>query len=192
MKYKKILFWLIPLILIAGGLYFILSDSYPVALVNEQIIEARDFEKDYASALRYYQSVFKVYKEDAAKLDSQESKQEIRRATLDKLIENKLIRENLEKLIKNDELKNMVAQKIKEAVKESPDIQKGVQTLYGLSLDDFKQRILAPQAEREILEGRLYLDGKKIDEWLKQEKSKAKVIILISGFGWDGEGVIIK
>lgn len=191
MKYKKKLFWFIPLILISGGLYFILSDFYPVVLVDGQIIEARDFEKDYASALRYYQSVFKIYNEDATKLDSQEIKQELKRATLDKLIENKLIRGNLEKLIENDELKNKVVQKIEKTIKDV-DIQKGVQALYGLSLNDFKERILTPQAEREILEGRLYLDGKKIDEWLKEEKSKVKVIILISGFSWNGEKVMIK
>lgn len=191
MKKRFIILLIAAIGLAAAVFYFILSDSYPVALVDNRIIEARDFKKDYAVALRYYQSVFKVYKEDAEKLDSQEAKQEIKRAALDKLVENKLIRKNLEKLIKNNEFKNMVAQKIEETIKDV-DIQKGVQALYGLSLDDFKERILTPQAELEILEGRLYLDGKKTDEWLKQEKSKAKVIILIPGFVWNGERVIIK
>lgn len=191
MKYKRLLFLLIPLVLIIGGLYFILSDSYPVVLVNNQIIKAQDFEKDYNAALRYYQSAFKIYAEDAAKLDSQEVRQEFRRLTLDKLIETRLIRKNLEGSIAPADLQDMIDKKIEEAIKESPNLQKGVNLVYGLSLDDFKKRILTPQAEREILEGRLFLDGKNIDDWLRDVKSEARVIMLIPGFKWNGEEVII-
>ncbi|HDH31221.1 MAG TPA: hypothetical protein ENH26_00380 [Candidatus Wolfebacteria bacterium] len=190
---KKLLFWLILIIILFGsGLYFIFSDSYPVVLVNYRIISARDFEKDYTVAIHYYQSLFKAYAEDPTELNSKEIKLEIRQVTLDKLIENQLIHKKLKELIGANDLQNMVDNKIKEIIKKSSNIQKGVELVYGLSLADFKERILIPQAEREILEGQLFFNGEKIDEWLKEIKSVAKVIVLIPGFAWDGEKITIK
>ncbi len=191
MKLRNII--LLALILIIGiGVYFVISGSYPVAFVGLKAIKARYFEKDYAAAVHYYQSAFKIYSEDIAELDSKESRLEIRRAVLDKLIENKLVRENLEKSIGAGKLGEMANKKIEESINKRTDIKKGVEFVYGLSFADFKRIILAPQAEREILEGRLFLSGGKIGEWLKRAKSEARVIILIPGFDWNGEGVIIE
>ena len=82
-----------------------------------------------------------------------------------------------------------VDNKVQEVLK-GKDVGKEIETLYGLSLDEFKERVLRPQAEREILVGRFFLENKSFDDWLKE--SKAKIIILMPGLEWNGEKVVIK
>ena len=83
------------------------------------------------------------------------------------------------------ELESVIENKIGKIEEKSREIEEGIKNLYGFSLEDFKARVLTPMAEQEILEGRLFLENKNFDEWLKEEKAKARVIILISGFKWE-------
>ena len=168
------------------------SSIYPVALVNWQLISFQTFKKDSAAAIYYYQKALETYsKNDIAVINSSEVKQEIERAVFDKLIENVLIHQELRKRLKNNELERMVENKIEETIK-GKNIEKEVKILYDLSLDEFKERLLKPQAEQEILASRLLLENKNFDEWLKEVKSKAKVIILLPNFKWKDGQVMIK
>jgi len=36
------------------------------------------------------------------------------------------------------------------------------------------------------------LENKNFDDWLKNAKKQAKVVILLPGFSWNGEGVVTK
>lgn len=171
-----------------SGAYLILSQSYPVALVNWKPIFAKDFNADYQAALIYYKNALEIYAEDSAVLSADETKAEIKRAVLDNLIENILIEKKLRQEIGDDKFNEAIANKIEEAVKKG-DIQKAIETLYGFSFDEFKERVLAPQAKKEILEGLFKNDFEKK---LKEMKTTAKIIMLLPDFEWNGEGVIIK
>ncbi|MEK7593411.1 MAG: SurA N-terminal domain-containing protein [Patescibacteria group bacterium] len=184
--------FIVVLIALAGiaiaGAYLILSQSYPVALVDWKPIFAKDFNADYQAALIYYKNALEVYAKDSAILNADETKTEIKRAILDNLIENNLIEKKLRQEIGNDKFNEAVANKIEEAVKKG-DIQKATETLYGFSLNEFKERVLAPQAKKEILKSLFKND---FEEKLKEIKKTAKIIMLLPDFEWNGEGVIIK
>ncbi len=190
-------FWIFILTiaaLIIGGIYLILSRSYPAAIVNYQIIAVRDFYADYRASMTYYKNALDVYNEkDFAALESGEVKLEIQRAVLESLIEDILIDKELKSQIGFVELKKIVNRKIEESV-GGQKIQEAVETLYGLSFEEFRERVLVPQAKREILEGRLFLQNPPVapDEFLRKLKSKARVLIFLPDFEWNGKEVIIK
>lgn len=190
-------FWIFILTITAlfiGGVYFILSRSYPLAVVDYQIIAARDFYANYRASITYYKNALDVYNEkDSAALESDEVKIEIQKAVLDGLIEDILIDKELKSQIGSVELDKIVGRKIEEAV-SGQKIQKAVETLYGLSFEEFKKRVLVPQAKREILEGRLFLQNPPadLDEFLKELKLKSRILIFLPDFKWDGEKVIMK
>ena len=167
----------------ATGAYLILSQSYPVALVDWKPIFAKNFNNDYQAALVYYKNALEIYAKDSAVLDADETKTEIKRAILDNLIEKKLRQE-----IGNDKFYETISNKIEEAVKKG-DVRKAAETIYGFSFDEFKERVLAPQAKKEVFED---FFKKDFEEKLKEIKSTAKIIMLLPDFEWNGEGVIIK
>jgi len=187
---KKKIFILISFVTVIAIVIFISTQSYPVAFVNWRPITLKSFEKDFSVAVHYYQKMLETYdRNQTAVLDSSEIQQEIKRAVLEQLIKNSLIRQELEKQIKGGELEKMVDNKVQEVLK-GKDVEKEIETLYGLSLDEFRERVLKPQAETEIITGRFFLENKSFDDWLKE--SRAKIIILMPGFEWKNSQVIIK
>ena len=189
---KKRILVLISSIVIIVIVIVIVGQFYPIAFVSWQPISLKSFKADYATAIFYYQRLLETYdRNQIPVIESSEMQQEIKRAVLDKLIENILIHQELEKRLKNAEVERMVENKIEESLK-GKDMEKEVKTLYNLSLNKFKKRILKPQAEEEILNSRLLLENKNFDDYLKEVKSKAKVIILLPNFEWKNGGVVIK
>lgn len=180
------------LIALAGiavaGAYLILSQSYPIALVDWNPIFAKDFNADYQAALIYYKNALEIYAEDSTVLNADETKTEIKRAVLDNLIEDILIEKKLRQEIGDDKFYETVADKIEEVI-GMENVQKAAEALYGFSFDEFKERVLAPQAKKEILEDFFKND---FEEKLKEMKTTAKIIMLLPDFEWNGEGVIIK
>lgn len=186
---KKKIFLTISAALFIVGICLVASRSYPVAFVGWRQISLKDFNNDYSASLYYYGNVLKTYGKSQS-LDSS-ARQELSRLTMAQLIENKLVNLELEKRIGKSDLERMVDAKIREAL-AGKDVSNEVKTMLGLSLAEFEEIILKPQAEREILEGRLLLENNPpsggIDGWLKDAENKARVTILLPGFQWkDGE-----
>lgn len=173
---------------IAAGLAILLLVSlgyYPIMLVNARFVSARTFRKNYAAESKLYQNFLKTSKSnDQAPLASGD----IARSALTRLVENRLIDEEARNELGED-LASMVREKIKLA-DGNPQIEKGAQVLYGLDLADFKDEILVPQAERDILTGRLFLKGIKIDDWLRDAKKSSRVVIFSGEFRWNGEEAV--
>ncbi len=189
-KSKKFFLLVLGGVIIVCG-YLVITKSYPIAFVNWRPISLGILEKDYGFAIYYYKKALEIYSKDSSVIDSGEAKREIKRAVLDKLIEDSLIQQELEKRLKSNDVKKMVDNKIGESLKET-DINKKVETLYGLSLDDFRKRILEPQAKQEIFEARLSLENKNFSEWQKEARGQAKVMIFLPEFGWKDDQVIVK
>lgn len=172
--------------------YFIMTNNYPVAFVGSSMIAVKDFNKDYNGAINYYKNAAELYnKKDESIMGAKEVKLEIQRAVLDNLIENLIIEKELNKRVKEGDLTRMVEQKISQSLGDK-DMSKAIEKIYGFSAKEFKERALIPQARLEILQGQFYLENKNYDQWLKEEKLREKVVVLISGFSWDGEHVILK
>ena len=191
MSFKKSLI-LFFLFMCAGitAYALIAKGVYPAVIVNSDLITAATVEKDYGAAFRYYYSALLTYDKNRVKaLDDKAARQEIKRAVLDRLIEDSLIYKEarnrfggtLDAVTANTVSKNAGVANLKEAAEK----------LYGLTLEEFQDRILGTQARKELLEGRMFADKENFDGWLEDQKKNAKVFILTPGFAWDGKSVII-
>lgn len=169
-------------ILIAGGFY-------PIAFVGGRFITWHNLKHSCEVAFHYYKVASRNDENSLETLNKPENIQEINRAVLDKLIEDKIILKGLESIPNASQI---VKNKVDEALKQSANLKEAVNTLYGVNLDDFTGLTLYPQARKEVLEGRLTLENKNFDDWLKEAKKETKVRILLNGFIWDGEKVVFK
>lgn len=167
--------------------YLINSGLYPVAFVNFHTISAKTLEKDYDAALRYFHNALLTYGSDPSILEQKDSKKEIKRAALNKLITDRLIYKEVKKRLGRD--LNNITEKIISQNVDSSKLEQAVKEIYGLRLDEFKKQVLVAQAHREILEGRMFMNDENFDEWLKNIIGSAKVIILLPELYWDGEKV---
>ena len=179
MRTVKIILWLIGLSILA--IFIILKlNFYPIALTSKWIITERQFNKIVNSSLVYYQKTFSVYTTSTPIADAKFQK-EIKRAALDKLIEDKIIDEILLKKLGSKELEKLVNGKITN-LSINDEVANASQILYNLSLKDFKNLVLIPEAKREILK------EQGID--LQEIKKSYRPIILIPGFYWQNEVLI--
>ena len=182
----------ILILFVAVVLWFIFTTNYPIAFVNLKPISAVNFNKNYIASLTYYKNALETYNnKDAKVLEADEVKKEIKRALLESLIEDILVDEQLNKEIKTGDLEKLVDKKIEE-ISNNQNLPKAVEKLYGFTFEDFKNKVLIPQAKKEILESRIFLSGENFEEKLKDIKSKAQIMIFLPGFEWGEKGVIIK
>lgn len=165
-----------------GAYYLIHFGYYPVAVANGSIITANKFETEYAVAYHYYSNALADSKETDPR--SLGFKKELRRAVMENLIEQALIAQDLAQRVGKD-LPGIVANKILSVQKtDQQTIEKTAKALYGLNLADFKSLVLAPQAQKEILQGRLFLEKQDYEKWLQEAKKNAKVFIITPEFYW--------
>lgn len=179
MKTIKIFLWIIGFLILV--IFIILQfNFYPVALTSKWIITSRQFNKIIESSLVYYQKTFSLYATGTPLADVKFQK-EIKRAVLDKLIEDKIINEVLSEKLGAKELEKMTNEKLAN-LSINNEIANASQTLYNLSLKDFKNLVLLPEAKREIL----------IEQGinLQEIKKSYRPIILIPGLYWQNEVLI--
>lgn len=180
MRTLKIFIWLIGFLILV--IFIVLQlNFYPVALTSKWIITDRQFNKIVESSLVYYQKTFSVYTTSTPIVDAKFQK-EIKRAALDKLIEDKIINEILSEKLGSKELERLANDKLT-TLSVNNDIANASQALYNLSLKDFKNLVLMPEAKREIL------TEQGIN--LQEIKKSYQPVILIPGFYWQNE-VLIK
>jgi len=195
MKYKNKFLVLIVIVFIASGIYFFVSRNYPIAFVDNSSILNSDFQGSYLINYNFYSNSLKANNQDAIILKSDDVIKELKRATLDVLIEQEIIDNELNKRVKADDLLKMIDEKVSVAGLNSDKFKKEVEFLYGASAENIKKLVLIPKAKEEILEGRLILENSQadnFDDWVKQKKSEAKVEILMPEFNWDKTEVILE
>ena len=174
------------------GLVFLISNNYyPILLVNNQPVSAHEFWAMYQSAARYYQNVLATYSarmSTSTPLTNGPTPAELKASVLDQLIESNLIAGGLkQELGKSAEA--MITERVGK-YRANPSLAQAARALYGLSYADFEREVLVPQAQKDILSGRLFLKGQKIEAWLAAAKSAAQVTIFSPQFSWDGKRVI--
>jgi hypothetical protein len=169
---------------------WVATGSYPVMIVNGTFIPSSRFEKNYASAAILHANQLKINAGDAAAVEGLQrvTTADLGAGVLDTLVAATLV-EHAAKQVAGRELAGLVSSKLSGYATDA-QIEQGVETLYGMKYADFQKEVLVPAAERDILAGRLYMEGKDYDEWLASTRRSAKVYILSSRFGWDGEKVV--
>ena len=170
-----------------GGYYLVHFGYYPVAFVNSKMILARSMNNDFVAAYQYYGNVLGAQGTD---VKSEGFKRELHRQLLNRAIDNILIGGGLETIVGND-LAQLVENKLSAPNLKSKELADSVESLYGLSLPEFRELVLVPQAEREILEGRLTLQKKELSDWLTEARGLARVWILLPNLSWNGKEVVV-
>ncbi|TSC96655.1 MAG: Uncharacterized protein Athens071426_8 [Parcubacteria group bacterium Athens0714_26] len=172
------------------GLYGLsVRGYYPVIAVNYHFISAAAADKYYGSAVNYLRGTIVASKADPAALDDKNQLEEIRRAVLDKLVENSLIYQEV-KAREKENLDEKVKKKI-EQVGDLDKLKEKAGVVYGLTSDDFVNLVLIPEAYREVLQDDMLSVREDFNEWLQEVKRKAGVFVFKKGFGWDGQGIKI-
>lgn len=182
---KQYHFFAIFLLIMAAGLgIFVVANQglYPVAIVDYSFITAKTWSKHFDAASQYYTLYLNV------KNLSSEAAQEIKRATLDKLIENVLVYKSLRE-IAGPGSEILVADRMQKLNLERDELREATSMLYGITFEEFKQLALLPEARREILESRLLAENRNFNEWLVEIKANASVILLTPQFSWNGKRV---
>ena len=183
-------YYLTFLVIVFAGLgfyYLVHFGFYPLAVINGSLVSARSFNEEFVLAYQYYARALAGQTD----VSSKEFQKELRRATLNSLIQKALISAGLKEKVGND-LDSIVENKISAQKIDSQTLEQAARAVYGLSLADFKQMVLIPQAQREILEGRLTLEKKKFEDWLVEATQAAKVFILTPEFYWDKNKVVTR
>ena len=175
--------------IIFAGLLAVLLISlgyYPIMVVNGDFISAGHFLREYRAASRYYGNFLQTY-ESAVKDGEKLGERDIQLIVLDGLVEKSLISRGAKKVTGND-LNDLVSKKLQGIIGDQK-LESMAASLYGLSGGEFARDVLVPQAEREILAGRLFLNGENIDGWLLDARGSASVITFSPGFSWNGKFV---
>jgi len=188
-KLNLILLIIFILILVFGIIANL--NYYPVISVNNVPISAKKLNINMRAAIYYFNTYKKLQEErglnqNASASLKELSQEEIKLFVLNQLIENELIHQETEKRIGSN-LKDLVNEKINNYL--NPELESAALEIYGLNKNDFKNEILIPQAEKDILAGRLFLENKNIADWLKEQKKQAKIIVFDKKIKWNGENL---
>ncbi len=188
MKNLKYLILFLLILLIASVYFYLRTNSLPAAVVNWSFISQSEID-DYYNMSHNYLVLASTSNSDLQTLAATSTQKDIKRAVIEKLIENKLIYAEAQKRVGND-LKEIANQKIQNALK-TIDINDAVNKMFGISIENYTEEELLPDAYKEILQGRMDASGEDFNNWLENAKNNAHVFILIPGYYWDGKSVKI-
>ena len=158
---------------------------YPVAIVNGSPIWYRMWDR-YVQGTGHALTVQARAAGTQFNLDPVVASM-IKRDTLNALIEDNILTQQARALV--PQFDNMSEQKIHDALRSSANIGKASQLMYGFSIADFQHFILLPQSRWEVAQNELGKQKINFAAWLSGAKKKARVHILLSGYGWDGDSV---
>lgn len=172
--------------IVAVGLTFtflVLGGYYPIAMVEGTLVSAHTFNVEYAASTRYYQNMVKTYGSQVPTLGTDD----IKLLTMENIIENVLVAKAAQKEVGGD-LNGLIQNKLS-AYSSDASLLQAATGLYGFNKNDLWNLVLMPQAERDILSGRLFLKNQKFDDWLTQAKQSANISLFSGGLKWTPQGV---
>ncbi len=180
----------VAVVALGAGIFYVLHNGlYPVATVNGAVVTADEFQHTAVAALNFY---VKAKERVAARQLTVEERDalfdEIRRATLDKLVEESLIEAELKRRV-GAHAAARAEEKLKAA--ERADFREAVPQLYGVSYDDFLALVLLPQARREVLNDALAADAVDAQTWLANARETAQARIFLPALVWQNGTVEI-
>ncbi len=159
---------------------------YPLALVNGKPIWASSYRAYVASAIAYQQAARDTYATSSPLLSAQ-GERALGAVALDELVEQKLLQQGMAQLV-GDHADQLVENKMADLAKE-PQLVGASRALFQLDPQAFRRVVLRPQAMREVLSGRLYLDGTTLEAWTEDARRGARVRLLTGAYGWQDRKV---
>jgi hypothetical protein len=171
-----------------GGLLFINAGYYPVALVDREIITARQLYKNYEAAALSLKSLQEAYQSFSWREGVEAA--EVQASVLEQLIENVLVHDEVKRQL-GDDFEAILEEKVRE-VRENSALQEASKEIFGFQADELRDEVLVPLAEREMLIARLYLEGKSLTEWLREKKKEGSIRIFSGQLYWTGEGIAVR
>lgn len=163
---------------------------YPAMSVNGFWLSQRQVEKNLAAAGRYEENFVRTYRPLLSSSSGTVNLSDLKAAVLSSLVDQTLIHRVL-KADLGPRFESLVHERLNEVV-SSTEIFEAGRALYGLDREDFKEIVLVPQAERDLLTSRLFLKSKKLSDWLDLERRQSQVRVFSDKFYWDGERVAAK
>lgn len=182
-------------IIVSAILFFlffviIFSGFYPVALVNGAPLYFRIWKKLEKSSMRFAKIQLEKIQKKPFDFSAKENVGLLlqgRKETLTLLIEDIIIEQQGKKLAADFEKFSKV--RVEDALRKGKNMGNAATFFYGLSIDDFKELVLFPQARRDILREELENKGQNFESWLSEIKKKSRVRMLLVPFKWNGASV---
>lgn len=178
-------------LLFASAVFMYGTKLYPVAVVDGSPVWMRTWVQIIGAAEHYTNAQRQAGGEsplDFSLPENARTRSDIRRNTLISIIEDKIISKEGNNLIDGfGSSAGEEVQKILSASARDPsDIAKDV---YGMSVDEYKALILAPEARRSALSRMLQSRDRTLDEWLYEMKIKKSVKLYFTSYRWNGKTV---
>lgn len=190
-KLLKNKFIFITTSLIALVLIIVMAGLYPVVLVDSSPIWKNGLQKAEEAEKKLTNTQAKSLGFKSVNFGSSANKdllKGLRQDILTALIENKVIKEEGVKIV--EKFEELSQKRMTDTLQGGgSDLSKAVRTVYNLSLKDFENMVLLPQARRDVLRVFLAGEGKNFEEWLKEAKQNKKIRLILVPYRWDGERV---
>jgi hypothetical protein len=162
------------------------SGFFPAVIVDGDFVSRSRFETQLKAAIKYTETVAER-DSSAGDVNLPALRVELRRAVLDKLVEDTLVAHGVRKKIGSalgTRVKDKLATVQEQIAKD--DFKAALSEFYGFGVADFREFVLVPQAERELLEDALKTEKHTAASWIEETRRTASVRILIRGLKWDG------
>ncbi|PIR88625.1 MAG: hypothetical protein COU09_01420 [Candidatus Harrisonbacteria bacterium CG10_big_fil_rev_8_21_14_0_10_44_23] len=190
MKYQKLFIIAVVFILIIFGAYYFLSQkNYPIANVGQGLIAAKDFDISFNAALSFYRQQASQQGADDPATDKEFLK-ELKRATLEKLVDVEIVHGSLYEKMETKEIKQSINSQL-EAIEQNNTEENvtAIENLFNVSWQEFERLILIPEAETALLIQDLNSKSIDFNTWLEARKKDLEIEIFYPGYFWDGESV---
>ncbi len=174
---------------VVAGLFIatIMTGYYPVVLVDNSPIFFGTWQKTEEAQKKFTNVQASSSGLDPVDFAARENKDILRAfkiTALNLLIENKIIEQEGGKVI--PDFNDLSKKRLESVMAGEGDLSGAVKTVYSLSISEFKNLILLPQARRDVLRIFLANDGKNFDDWLKARKKEKTVKTKFIPFRWNG------
>lgn len=166
--------------------------AYPVALIENTPIFYSTWKKAVESGERFINASAKSRvggkAVDFNAPENAELVRSIKKESLTALIENVIMQQEGERIIRG--FRVLALERTKNALQDShTDSERAARFVYGLSLEDFEDLVLLPQARRDVLKEVLGEQSQAFDVWFQGIKKTKQVRLLFVPYGWSGEEV---
>lgn len=164
---------------------------YPVAVVDGSPVWMRTWERMIDAVEKFTNAERALGGElpfDFSLPENARISSDIRRNTLTYIIEDKIISGEGSNFI--DGFGSFTGEEVQKIMRASTrDPKEIARDIYGMSIDEYKTLILAPQARRSALRRTLESRGRTLDEWLYEMKIKKSVKLYFTEYRWNGKTV---
>lgn len=184
--------FIISLFLLTAG-FFAAWRYRPAIVVNGTVIYAREVNTNERLASSYYSHAAGLYRSLQGVSSSTEvmniDESKIKELVSTELIERALIHKELFEKLGPEILEAMVAARIERALNARVAYE-AAEKIYGSSEEEAATHIFVPEAEKDIISSRIFLEGGMFDEWIAKKKRESSVKVFMSGYVWNGEKVV--